>query len=121
MIPDPKHLNRIIANVETVLNRNFESIATINKSQIRTDDDTHDSSRDSTVISGDASDVSQQTVPFITINELVKKQRGTFNTTAAVVSITPIMQAILASNGNALIKMLQTSTEIRYVVNRTMK
>ncbi|MGA9150532.1 MAG: hypothetical protein WBZ36_08135, partial [Candidatus Nitrosopolaris sp.] len=93
-IPDPKHLNRILANVETVLNRNFESIATINKSQIRTDDDTHDSSRDTTVISGDASDVSQQTVPFITINELVKKQRGTFNTTAAVVSITPIMQAI---------------------------
>ena len=93
-IPDPKDLNRIIANIETVLNRNFESIATINKSQIRTDDDTHDSSRDTTVISEDGYTVSQQTVPFITINELVKKQSGTFNTGGAVVSITPIMQAI---------------------------
>ncbi|MGB6528919.1 MAG: hypothetical protein WBF33_12500 [Candidatus Nitrosopolaris sp.] len=93
-IGDLKHLNRIIANIETVLNRNFESICNMNKSQIRTDDYTHDRIRDTTVILVDADPVSQQTIPSITINELVKKQSGTFNTGGAVVSITAIMQAI---------------------------
>lgn len=90
-IPDPKHLNRIIANVETVLNKNFEYLRTINKSPSHTDDNYHDSGGNSTTISENASSVS---IPFITINQLVRKQRGTFNSTAAVVSITPIMQAI---------------------------
>jgi DNA replicative helicase MCM subunit Mcm2 (Cdc46/Mcm family) len=95
-IPDPKHLNRIIANVETVLNRNFESIGTINKSKIQTDDDTHEGTEDTAAAIPESSsnDESQQNFPLITINELVKKQSGTFNTGGAVVSITPIMQAI---------------------------
>jgi DNA replicative helicase MCM subunit Mcm2 (Cdc46/Mcm family) len=99
-IHDQKYLNRIIANIETVLNIHFESIGTIKKSQARTDDDSdiHDSSKDTTVISEDANTVSQQTIPFITINELVKKQSSTFNTGGAVVSITPIMQAISSVN-----------------------
>jgi hypothetical protein len=88
---EPKRLNRIIANVETILNKNFECLMTINKSPSQTDDNYHDSSEDSSTISENAGSVS---IPFITINQLVKKQRGTFNTTAAVVSITPIMQAI---------------------------
>ena len=93
-IADPKHLNRIIASIETVLNRNFESIGTINKRQVRIDDRSSDNSRDTATISESASDESQQIIPLIAINQLVKKQSGTFNTGGAVVSITPIMQAI---------------------------
>src|SRR5215469_16900238 len=93
-IPDQKHLNRIIASIETVLNINYESIGTINKGQVRIDDGNSDNSRDTAAILDSSSDESQQIIPLITINELVKKQSGTFNTGGAVVSITPIMQAI---------------------------
>jgi hypothetical protein len=42
----------------------------LNKSQIQTDDETHDGTGDTTAIS-EAADVVSQTIPLITINDLV--------------------------------------------------
>jgi DNA replicative helicase MCM subunit Mcm2 (Cdc46/Mcm family) len=106
-------LNRIIANVETVLNKNYEAIKTpaeasataaannniksqlnLNRPEKSDGSSSNNQNKSGTNnLKKDNAD-SERPIPFQTINQLVKKQTGTFNTKAAIVSITPIMHAI---------------------------
>jgi DNA replicative helicase MCM subunit Mcm2 (Cdc46/Mcm family) len=100
-----KQLNRIIAKVETVINQNYGAIKTpINRSS--TDKSNHTGANEQGEDNDSAgapsaayntfdNDKSNESIPLLTINQLVKKQRGTFNTKGAIISITPIMQSIM--------------------------
>lgn len=98
-----QRLNRIIANVETVVNQNYDAIKTpINRSSTNKPNHTGTNKQgEDNDITGAGSadntfndDKSNEPIPFLTINQLVKMQRGTFDTKGAIISITPIMHAI---------------------------
>jgi len=92
---EKKRINLIIANVETILNRNFEAIRTpvdIRSAHCNTPEALENSTNN---IRNKASDTKCGPTSFLTINQLVKKQTGTFQTKGAVTSITPIMHAII--------------------------
>jgi DNA replicative helicase MCM subunit Mcm2 (Cdc46/Mcm family) len=92
---DKKELSRIIAYVETILNKNYDAIKIPAKSHEA------DMSKDNTSIDSDNTkqasseyDTEQEPIPFLAINQLVRKQAGTFKTKGTAVSVTPIRQAI---------------------------
>ena len=99
-----KQLNRIIAYVETVVNQNYEAIKTpinsssTNKSNYTVADEQGEDNDSIVADSGNTiydKDKLNESIPSLTINQLVKKQTGTFNTKGVIVSITPIMHGIL--------------------------
>jgi len=99
-----KQLNRIITTVETLVNQNYGAIKTpINRSSTNESNhiEANEQGEDNDITGADSADntfdndKSNESIPFLTINQLVKMQRGTFNTKGAIISITPIMHAIV--------------------------
>jgi DNA replicative helicase MCM subunit Mcm2 (Cdc46/Mcm family) len=99
-----KQLNRIIATVETLVNQNYGAIKTpINRSSTNESNhiEANEQGEDNDITGADSADntfdndKSNESIPFLTINQLVKMQRGTFDTKGAIISITPIMHAIV--------------------------
>jgi hypothetical protein len=97
---EKKTLQKIIANVETILSKNYEQIIILGSSreqQKQPDGKAHKQRKrqdKSDNIDDSNCNNDSPTIPFLYINQLVKKQSGTFNTKGTVVSIMPIMKAI---------------------------
>src|SRR5215218_5626395 len=83
-----KQLNRIIATVETVVNQNYGTMKTpIDRPSTNKPNHTgaNEQGEDNDITGADSADntfnndKSNESIPFLTINQLVKMQRGTFN------------------------------------------
>ena len=96
---DKKKLSRIIACVETTLNKNYEAIKIpANSHEVNISEDNTSIDSDNTKQASSEYDTKQKPIPFLTINQLVRKQAGTFKTRGTAVSATPIRQAITKVN-----------------------
>ena len=94
-----KELNRIIANVETIINRNYDIIKSpiTRSANLKAPENQRNDGGgaiDPSLMGNNTVIEEAKAIPFVTINDLVKKQTGTFNTKGTITSITPIMQAI---------------------------